>query len=559
MDENNQDTLKEIEELNEKIRLNPNNANFYNSRGNCNYFLKKYEEAVIDYNKAIELDPNNAVYYNLRGNCNHFLKKYKEAIIDYNKAIELDPNNATYYNNRGKTKYSLEDYENAIIDYNKAIEVNPNEEIYYIYCGICNYNLKNYKEALKNFENAIQLNPNNATYYNNRGKIKYFLEDYKKAIKDYDKALELNPYAAITYKNRAESKYMLENYKDALIDINKAIELNNADETFIEIKKKIEKAITENSKPEIKKVNEIINEENNPTNLYNDGLSYYLKKEFDDAINNFSNFIFKANDLNNKTNEIIKLLKITEEYIKLAQEKILKTEAYLTFADILGWKGIWQRENHIDGKKNNILKLIQIKNKLIDIKDQYIEKKDISIDINLISDTFVIGCTNLEIHNKLCAELITTCLNKKLLIRGATAYGEYYYRDMVYIGQAVDEAASWHEKGEEIGIFYTPSARLKLENKIKEKLENKVKKDLKDKNKKEFLEEIGLFEKPIITKIGEINSYVIPWFKEEENKNCFFQIMEKEIVYPEISKKYFNTEKTIKNYENPPKKENDSK
>jgi len=30
------------------------------------------------------------------------------------------------------------------------------------------------------------------------------------------------------------------------------------------------------------------------------------------------------------------------------------------------------------------------------------------------------------------------------------------------MGQTVDEAASWHEKGEEVGIFYTSSARLKL-------------------------------------------------------------------------------------------------
>ena len=42
---------------------------------------------------------------------------------------------------------------------------------------------------------------------------------------------------------------------------------------------------------------------------------------------------------------------------------------------------------------------------------------------------------------------------KRSLIRGATSYGECYNKDMVYIGQAVDEAASWHEKGEEIWNF----------------------------------------------------------------------------------------------------------
>ena len=458
MEKNNQDILKKIEELDEKIRLNLNNDDFYNSRGDFKYDLKNYEEAIKDYNKAIELNPNNPTYYNNRGNSNRYLKNYKEAIKDYNKAIKLNPNNA------------------------------------------------------------------------------------------------------ITYRYRAECKYMLENYKAALIDSNKALKLNNDNKIFLELKNKIEKAITENLKPEIKENNEM-------SILYEKGFADYLNKDFPNAIINFNNFISKASTLNNKTNEIMNLLKNAKEYQELSEQEILKSEAYLTFADILGWKGIWQRENHVNGKKDNILKLIHIKNKLIDIQKQYIEKKDISIDINLISDTFVIGCNNLEIHNKLCAELITACLNKKLLIRGATAYGEYYNREMVYIGQAVDEAASWHEKGEEIGIFYTPSARLKLENKIKEELENKVKKDLEDetknklenKIKKEFLEEIGLLDNKITTKIGEINSYIIPWFKEEKNKNCFSQIMEKEIIYPEISKKYFNTEKTIKDYKNSFERKNDSK
>ena len=608
-----------IKDYNEAIKLNPNSVIYYNKRGNSKYALNDYKEAIKDYNKAIELDPNNPTYYNNRGNSKYALNNYKEAIKDYNKAIELDPND-DYYNNRGIANRCLKNYEEAIKDYNKAIKLSPNNPTYYNNRGYSNHYLKNYEEAIKDYNKAIELNPNNPTYYNNRGNSNRYLKNYKEAIKDYNKAIKLNPNNAITYRYRAECKYMLENYKAALIDSNKALKLNNDNKIFLELKNKIEKAITENLKPEIKENNEIVTEnlkpeikenneiatenlkpgikenneiaienlkpgikenneiaienlkpeikENNEMSiLYEKGFADYLNKDFPNAIINFNNFISKASTLNNKTNEIMNLLKNAKEYQELSEQEILKSEAYLTFADILGWKGIWQRENHVNGKKDNILKLIHIKNKLIDIQKQYIEKKDISIDINLISDTFVIGCNNLEIHNKLCAELITACLNKKLLIRGATAYGEYYNREMVYIGQAVDEAASWHEKGEEIGIFYTPSARLKLENKIKEELENKVKKDLEDetknklenKIKKEFLEEIGLLDNKITTKIGEINSYIIPWFKEEKNKNCFSQIMEKEIIYPEISKKYFNTEKTIKDYKNSFERKNDSK
>ena len=71
----------------------------------------------------------------------------------------------------------------------------------------------------------------------------------------------------------------------------------------------------------------------------------------------------------------------------------------------------------------------------------------------MISDTYVIYTKEQELSNKLSKRLIELCLVNDLLIRGATSYGKFYNNDMVYIGQTVDEAASWHEMGEEIGVF----------------------------------------------------------------------------------------------------------
>ena len=348
-------------------------------------------------------------------------------------------------------------------------------------------------KKIEELEKKIKSNPNNEVNYFNRGWNYGKLEKYQKAIEDYTTATNLD-------SQNKKYQIALANLKDGKTP--KKIEASN---NFTESKTNLEK---------------------------------------------ISNEVINSSELNISPN--------SEEETK---------KGFLTFADILGWKGIWQRDKEINSKTKNVNKLKNIKSKLGILEKNQSSNEKRSIEINLISDTFIIGSDDLSINNELCKKLITLCLEENLLIRGATAFGEYYNEEMIYIGEAVDEAASWHEKGEEIGIFYTPSARLKLENKIKEELEDKVKKDLEDETKKElenkikkdFLEKIGLFEKNIATKIGEINSYVIPWFKEEENQNYFFQIMEKEIVYPEISKKYFNTEKTIKNYENPPKKENDSK
>ena len=58
---------------------------------------KKWREAVVYYGKSIKLNPQDANSYNNRGNAKDSLKQYNEAIKDYNQAIELNPQYAEAY------------------------------------------------------------------------------------------------------------------------------------------------------------------------------------------------------------------------------------------------------------------------------------------------------------------------------------------------------------------------------------------------------------------------------------------------------------------------------
>ena len=206
-------------------------------------------------------------------------------------------------------------------------------------------------------------------------------------------------------------------------------------------------------------------------------------------------------------------------------------KGYVTFADILGWKGIWQTL----GKEEPIEKLLRIhknmkecvdkviskyceylfKNEMTPFFDQegkivtnagyekmvssYIngkinqegvsaeerkqiredekrikeelEKFRVDISIELISDTFVITSSSLNfkyetlLHTFMAQNIVVMCLQEGLLVRGATSYGDYYKEKLIFVGPAIDDAASWHELGEEIGIYFTPKAMLLLENK----------------------------------------------------------------------------------------------
>ena len=519
-----------IEDYSKAIELDPNNASYFNSRGVAYRDLENYQEAINNYDRAIELDPNNAFYFNSRGDIYYYEKSYEKAIDDYDKAIKLDSSNASYYDNRGLAYDNLGEYNKAINDYDRAIKLDPNYAFYYYNRGFAYSKLKKYKEAIEDYNKAIELDPNNASYFNSRGVAYNNLGEYSKAIDDYDKAIKLNPNYTFAYNNKGITFDNLGEFEEAITNYNKAIELDPSYKSAIENRnfslKELENFRKNNQKSRNNSKIDEISESKYQTD-FNNAKALHLQGEIDDnfkkAEKEFSNFINKYKDSQNKSPALENLLTEAASYLVASKFKVKRFMGYLTFADILGWKGIWQKQNTPKGKVNYAESLFSIKNSL---KTKFNNEKNF-YNINLISDTFVIFSEDFKQSNELSKNLIEQCLEKGLLIRGATSYGECYNKDMVYVGQAVDEAASWHEKGEEIGIFYTSSARLSI--------------NLSDLE----LEKYHLKNDEVNTKNGKIKTYFINWYNETTEKR-FYEIMIKEIIFPEISLKYFNTENRLK-------------
>ena len=467
MDEKEREKLlKKIEYYTKKIEEDPNNISYFFTRGNTFYDLKEHDKAIENYNKVIELDPKHSFAYNNRGNAFYGLKEYNKAIKDYDKAIELDPNYTLAYNNRGIAYKNLGNYDKAIKDYDKAIELDPNYTLAYNNRGNAFHGLKEYNKAIKDYDKAIELDPNYTLAYNNRGIAYKNLDNYDKAIKDYDKAIELDPNYTLAYNNKE--------FVDKILKNNKSKDLKEKIQQDSEIFGNIE------------------NYEKTPALNENEEIQESTENKFsmEDSKNNSSKGL---------------------------------EEGYLIFADILGWKGIWKKYNLNEER-------IRIATKLLDIRD--ILKKEIKEEnssINLISDTFIVSSNNYEMSNKISKRLIEECLKNSFVIRGTISFGEYYNKDTVYIGPAVDEAASWHDVGEEIGIFYAPSARLSIK--------------LKDNE----LKECHLINDEVFIKNRKIKTYFINWYSEENKKN-FYNIMRNQIITPDISSKYFNTEEKLNKY-----------
>ena len=355
-------------------------------------------------------------------------------------------------------------------------------------------------KKIEEYTEKIKRGPDNDTYYYNRGNTLNNLKEYDKAIEDYNKVIELDPKHPFAYNNRGLAFSSLGNFDEAIKDYNKAIELNPNyvsaynNREFVDkiLKNNKSKDLKENIQQNNKIVDNIENSEEAP--ILNEN------EEIQDSGENKS---------------------LTEDPKNDSSEEL--EEGYLIFADILGWKGIWKK--YTSNKER-----IRIATKLLDIRD--ILKKEIKEEnssINLISDTFIVSSNNYEMSNKISKRLIEECLKNSFVIRGTISFGEYYNKDTVYIGPAVDEAASWHDVGEEIGIFYAPSARLSIK--------------LKDKE----LKECHLINDEVFIKNRKIKTYFINWYSEENKKN-FYNIMRNQIITPDISSKYFNTEEKLNKY-----------
>ena len=549
-----------IQDYNKAIDLNPNNASYYNNRGTTFTNLEKYEDAIQDYNKTIDLNPNDNYAYFNRGAAFTYLNDYEKAINDFNKAIDLNPNDDSAYFNRGTAFTNLSNYEKAINDFNKAIDLNSNNASYYNYRGTLYINQGNYDEAVKDFSKAIELNPIFVFGYSNLGSLYNNLNDYEKAIENLNKAIDLDPNFSDAYNIRGITYVNQEKFDEAVKDFSKAIELNPNDKEYYynlgilyidlnNYEKAIEtlnKAIdldpnfsdarnvieiistTQNNKKVIKfgknGSKQSIKESKEPiySIIFNQINSLYItgnfKKIKDELLPKIQDFKKESKKQKNNS-EIDKLTKKVELIEFIFKDEPQKLEGYLIFADILGWKGIWKKQD----KKNIASVTFLIKNILEKEFDRELKEK--KYNINLISDTFIVFSKEWELSNKVSKKLIELCLENDLVIRGAISYGECYNKDTVYVGQAVDEAASWHDEGEEIGIFCTPSAKQEIIN-----------------------NDYDLPEDFIKLKSGEINTFFINWYNKETKKkfNELFSKIDKSSI--KIYLKYLNTEKKFDKY-----------
>ena len=137
------------------------------------------------------------------------------------------------------------------------------------------------------------------------------------------------------------------------------------------------------------------------------------------------------------------------------------TGGVVTFLDVLGWKGVYDR------KRDAIPSLTRLIDGVRTRAEESSRGRILNkVVVKSISDTIAIftHCSEkeivaaIEIHGELCHWLIPESINSEIPVRGATAFGDFELGESIFVGKAIDEAASWHEQSDWIGVHLTPSA-----------------------------------------------------------------------------------------------------
>jgi tetratricopeptide (TPR) repeat protein len=120
--------IDELEEVEKRIRANPNDAEAYRHRGTIrSHSQEDFSGAIADFSKAIELDPNRADIYNYRGTSYFWIKEYQKAIKDYDRAITLNPKLTIAYYNRAYARIEVGNKQGAIEDFRTGAELSKQE------------------------------------------------------------------------------------------------------------------------------------------------------------------------------------------------------------------------------------------------------------------------------------------------------------------------------------------------------------------------------------------------------------------------------------------------
>jgi len=238
----NGEYVEALKYLDKTLDADSTYANAWLLRGEVNYILQNYGEAVKDINKALQYDTEQSSYYSkylvLKGKSYALMNQLNDAVGVFKKVLTKDPYDASANFELGYVKYLQKENYEALELINKAIKIEPkNGEFYAARANITQKTYRVfpdgelYQKIIDDYNLAIYLDPKNYEFYKLRSDFKKSMGLEKEAMEDYNKMIELNPQRNIAYTKRGILKMQNESYNAAIEDFSASLEIQPQDET----------------------------------------------------------------------------------------------------------------------------------------------------------------------------------------------------------------------------------------------------------------------------------------------------------------------------------------
>lgn len=207
------EALTKVEDL---IRQNPGEDNYYYTKGNILVQLRRYDEAESIYRELDRRRPENSAILFKLGRVNEYRGKNQQAIAFYEQVLKVYDQHPQAnqcikeiylrtYHTTGKKEY----FEQALAYANRQLELTP-DDYYYIERGLLYLDGACFEKAIEDFEKAAEINPQNPYAYNNigfalqrRGQFREAIEYYRKAVGVLEKDPTPLPYVNMVKCYRA--------------------------------------------------------------------------------------------------------------------------------------------------------------------------------------------------------------------------------------------------------------------------------------------------------------------------------------------------------------------
>ncbi len=169
-----------------------NHSSFFRELGIVSYRAGDFPRAIANLDEAIRLDPNDARAYNVRGNAWDEIGGFDNALADYDEAIRIDPGNSIFFHDRAIMWYRKGDLDSALVDLDRAIRLNASDPNIYCDRGLIWYEKGSHPRAVADFDQASKLDPNFTAAYISRGLIRHRNSEFNVAFADLGRAIRVS-------------------------------------------------------------------------------------------------------------------------------------------------------------------------------------------------------------------------------------------------------------------------------------------------------------------------------------------------------------------------------